>query len=121
MGEELSSFSLRSSEFRRSKFVEPRVKVHLLDEGYVWVPKRRGFIKDPKEEFSGNQRFRAREASHPCYHALRGRDSLYLCLFFIFWAKKMRVSSSSSISSPRRMELRLGEDVYLLQKDCLFA
>ena len=37
-------------EFRRSKFVEQRVKVHSLDEGYVWVPKGRDFTKDPKEK-----------------------------------------------------------------------
>ena len=33
------NFSLRSTEFRRSEFIRPRTKVHLLDEGYVWVPK----------------------------------------------------------------------------------
>ena len=33
------SFSLRSTEFRRSEFVGPKMKVHLLDEGYAWVPK----------------------------------------------------------------------------------
>ena len=63
-GRDFSSFSLRSSEFYLSEFVEPRVKVHLLDEGYVWVPKRRGFNEDPNEEILGNQRFRAREASY---------------------------------------------------------
>ena len=59
-GEERASkcFSLRSSEFRRSEFVEPRVKVHLLDMGYAWVQKKkRDFTKDPKEEISGNQNF----------------------------------------------------------------
>ena len=33
------------------------MKVHLLNEGYVWVPKRRDFAKDPNGEISGNQRF----------------------------------------------------------------
>ena len=33
------SLSLRSTEFRWLEFVGPRTKVHLLDEGYVWVPK----------------------------------------------------------------------------------
>ena len=37
----------------------------------------RGFAEDPKYEFSGNRRFRAREASHPCNHVSRGRDSSY--------------------------------------------
>ena len=52
------SFSLRSSELCQSEFIEPRVKVHLLDEGYMWVPKRRDFTEDQKEEISGNQNFR---------------------------------------------------------------
>ena len=46
------SFYLRSSEFHRSEFVESRVKVHLLDEGYAFIPKKRDFTKDPKEEIS---------------------------------------------------------------------
>ena len=53
------SFFRRSMEFRRSKFVDPRTKVNILDEGYTWVPKRTGFIEDPKEEISKNQIFRA--------------------------------------------------------------
>ena len=46
-----SNFSLRSTEFRRSEFVGPRTKVHLLDEGYAWVPKTRDFAKDSSYEF----------------------------------------------------------------------
>ena len=42
----------------RSKFVEPSVKVHLLDKGYAWVPKMRDFTEDPREEISENQKFR---------------------------------------------------------------
>ena len=38
-------------EFRRSEFVGPRTKVHLLDEGYSWVPKTRDFAEDSSEEF----------------------------------------------------------------------
>ena len=45
------NFSLRSTEFYLSKFVGPRMKVYLLDEGYVWVPKTRDFSKDSSEEF----------------------------------------------------------------------
>ena len=48
-----SFFDPRS--FACRNFIEPRVKVHLLDEGYVWVPKRRDFTEDPKEEVSGNK------------------------------------------------------------------
>ena len=60
---ENSSFSLRFTEFHRSEFVEPRVKVHLLDEGYVLVLKMRDFTENPKEEISGNQIFGIRRCS----------------------------------------------------------
>ena len=49
--EKNSNFSLRSMEFCRSEFIGPRTKVHLLDEGYVWVPKTRDFPEDSSEEF----------------------------------------------------------------------
>ena len=42
------SFYLRSSEFHRSEFVESRVKVHLLDEGYAFIPKKEGFHQRSK-------------------------------------------------------------------------
>ena len=58
------SFSLRSSEFLQLEFIELRVKVHLLDEGYVYIPKERDFTEDQKEEVSGNQEFWAGEASY---------------------------------------------------------
>ena len=40
------SFSLRSTEIGWSKSIEPRFKVHLLDEGYVWVPTTCSFTGD---------------------------------------------------------------------------
>ena len=49
-------------EFRRSKFVGLRTKVHLLNEGYEWVPKTRD-ITGIQERSSGNQRFRVYEVS----------------------------------------------------------
>ena len=61
-------------------------EVHLLDEGYAWVPKTWDFYKDPKEEVSGNQRFRDREASDLCNHASRGRDSSYFGFSSHLWA-----------------------------------
>ena len=61
---EQQAFSLRSTEFRRLDFVEPRLKVHRLDEGYGWVQKMRGSTEDPKKEFSVNRRFLVREASY---------------------------------------------------------
>ena len=75
------SFSLRSSEFRQPKFVESRVKIHLIDEGYAYILKMKDFIEDSREEISGNQGFQARKASYPCYYASRGRDSSYSSLF----------------------------------------
>ena len=44
------------------------MKVHLLNEGYAYIPKMRDFTEDSKEEILGNQGFRAREASYPCYY-----------------------------------------------------
>ena len=45
------NFSLQSAEFHQSEFVRPRMKVHLLYEGYTWVPKTRDFAEDSSEEF----------------------------------------------------------------------
>ena len=59
------SFSLRSTEFCQSEFVEPRTKVHCIDKGYAHVQKMRGFTEDPKEEIWGNRGFRAWKASYP--------------------------------------------------------
>ena len=64
----------RSSIDRNSSGQEPKFI-------YAWVPKMRGFTEDPKEEISGNQIFRAREASYPCYYALGDRDASYFGLF----------------------------------------
>ena len=47
----LRSIEFRRSEFRRWEFVKPRTKVHLLDEGYMWVPKTQDFADDSREEF----------------------------------------------------------------------
>ena len=33
------------------------MKVHLLDEGYTWVPKMKDFDEDPKEEIRGKSKF----------------------------------------------------------------
>ena len=41
-----SSFSLRSTEIEWSESVKPRFKVHLLDEGYTWLPTPLNFVKD---------------------------------------------------------------------------
>ena len=49
--ERSSNFSLRSTEIGGSIFVGPRTKDHLLDKGYVWVPKTRDFAEDSSEEF----------------------------------------------------------------------
>ena len=39
----------------------PRVKVHLLDEGYTYVPKSWDFIENPKEEIWGKSKAQAWE------------------------------------------------------------
>ena len=48
----------------------------------------RDFNEDPKEEISGNQRFRARETSYLCFYASRGMDSSYLGLSSTFGLRK---------------------------------
>ena len=55
------AFSLRSMEFRRLEFVEPRTKVHRCGEGYAWVPKRKDFTKDSKEEIWRKSKFSSLE------------------------------------------------------------
>ena len=45
-GVKSSSFSLLSTEIRWSESVEPRFKVHLLDEGYAWESTTRSFTED---------------------------------------------------------------------------
>ena len=55
--ERVQDFFLQSSEFRWSEFVETRVKVHLLNEDYAYVPKNKDFAEDPKEEIWGKSKF----------------------------------------------------------------
>ena len=45
----------RSTKFRRSVFVGPRTKVHLIDEEYAWIPEKRDLIEDQRGEISGNR------------------------------------------------------------------
>ena len=45
------NFSLRSTKFRWSEFVGLRTKVHLLDKGYVCVPKKQDFAEDSRKVF----------------------------------------------------------------------
>ena len=58
--EERTKLLSRSMKFHWSKFIKIRVKVHILDDGYVWVQKTWDFAEDLKEEVSGNQIFQAR-------------------------------------------------------------
>ena len=94
-GERDQDFFLRSIGFRQSEFIEPRVKVHLLDEGYAWVPKRKDFDEDPKEDIQGKSKFSGLRGvlrtSYCLDYASRGRDPSYsgfsLHLFVHFWVK----------------------------------
>ena len=73
-------------EFCRSEFVGPRMKVHLLDEGYAWVPKTRDFSKDSSEEFGKSMVSglgSVYKTSYSFFYALRSRDSSYFGLFSI--------------------------------------
>ena len=57
------SFLPRSMEFRWSKFVKPRMKVHCINEDYVWVLKMRDFAEDPNDEF-GKSKFSGLRSAH---------------------------------------------------------
>ena len=43
--------SLKNTETGWLEFVRQRTKVHLLDEGYAWVPKTRDFAEDSNKGF----------------------------------------------------------------------
>ena len=53
-----STLSLRFMEIGPSDLVEPRVKAHLLGEGYAWAPKSRTFDTITDFEFLGSRKFR---------------------------------------------------------------
>ena len=42
-------------KFYGSVFVEPRTKVHRINERYAWIPEKRDFVEDPSREISGNR------------------------------------------------------------------
>ena len=60
------NFSLGSTEFCRLEFIWPRMKVHLLDEGYVWVLKTQDFTEDLSEEF-GKSKVSGLESVHETF------------------------------------------------------
>ena len=45
------NFCLQYMEIDWSEFVEPRTKVHILNEGCVWVPKTQDFAEVLSKEF----------------------------------------------------------------------
>ena len=49
------SFFPRSMEFCWSVFVGQRTKVHRIDEGYAWVPRKKGLSEDPRKDISGDR------------------------------------------------------------------
>ena len=50
-GERDANLSLQSTEIGWSEFIGQRTKIHLLDEGYEWVPKTRDFTEESSKEF----------------------------------------------------------------------
>ena len=84
----------RSTEFRQSKFVGLRTKVHRINEGYTWVPKTQDFVEDPNKEFGKSKVSglgSAHEASYGFFYALRGREFFLLGLFSIFGQENGRM------------------------------
>ena len=62
-GESFQDISFLSTEFCRSEFIEKRVKVHLLDKGYVWVPKKGISLKIQLRRFQEIKIFKIRRCS----------------------------------------------------------
>ena len=60
------NFSIRSTEFCGSEFIGIITKVHLLDEGYAWVPKTWDFTEDSSEDF-GKSRVSGLESVHETF------------------------------------------------------
>ena len=71
-------------KFCWSVFIEPRTKVHRIDEEYAWVHRKTDFTEDPKNEISGDRIFQVYEASYSCITLQEVEDSSYLDLLFIF-------------------------------------
>ena len=71
------------------------MKAYLLDEGYLWIPKRKDFDEDPKEEIQGKSKFSSLGGvlgtSYQLDYASRCRDPSYsgfsLHIFADFWVK----------------------------------
>ena len=79
-------------EFRRLKFVEPRTKVHHIDEGYAWVPKTWDFTEDPNKEFGKSKVSglgSVHEASYGFLYAPRGRELFLLGFILHFFRLEM--------------------------------
>ena len=72
-------FDLRSSVIRNSSSQER--KFIYSTRATCAHKKKKEFTEDPNEGISGNQGFRARNSSYPCYYASRGRDSSHFGLF----------------------------------------
>ena len=75
------------------------MKVHLLDEGYTWVSKRKDFDEDPKEEIRRKSKFSGLGGVlgtlYLLFYASRDRDPSYsgfsLRLFADFWVKMVEL------------------------------
>ena len=67
-------------------FIGPRIKDHLLDKGYAWVPKTQDFVEDSSEEFR-KSRVSSLESVHGTsysnFYALRGRYSPTLVILYL--------------------------------------
>ena len=83
------NFSLRSTKIGWLEFVGPKMKVHLLEEGYAWIPKTQNFVENSSEKF-GKSKVSGLGSVHwtswGFFYSLRGRDSSYFGLFFILRA-----------------------------------
>ena len=66
-----------------SFFVWPRTKVHLRDERYAWVPKKKRILPKIQAKSLGDHGFQVSGTSESFVFTPRGRDSSYFGLFSI--------------------------------------
>ena len=109
------SFLLRSIEYFRLVFVRLRTKVHRIDKGYEWVPRKKYFSEDPGKEFREIEVFGFRKLPTLVSTLQDAKDSSYLGLHSIFGPGKEGFSFKGLFGKEKlgfrvlSMFLRLGD------------
>ena len=85
-------------ELHWSVFVEPRTKVHHIDEGYTWVPRTRDFAEYPRKEVQEIEVVGFRRLPTSSY-TLKEVGILPTLVYFPFFGLEMVGCSSSCRAS----------------------